>query len=110
MKNRFLLIQKILIFVPFFNFLIFFIWGIHQIYLFNKITYKKHFEIGFVTIGVLFIVTTLETALLKMFLESFWYMDIIITYIYGVTIGVVCLISEIYANKCVDGTNDENNQ
>ena len=97
MKIKPLTFEKFILFIPFLNFVIFFIWGIQLLLFIKKLSYTKVLIIGAVTITVIFAVITFEISLFCFFVDtSFWYWNFILEYIYGLSIGVICIFSKKY--------------
>ena len=86
---------KIILFIPYVNFLIFFIWGIQQIRsIFRDISLKKIIFSGAVVLSFV-ICVNIELAIIRLIWEDFsLYVTLLIHYVEGITIGGICLLSQ----------------
>ena len=95
MKIRGLKAQKILLWIPIANMAIFFIWVVNYIFSFRYLSKLTFFLSGILTIASIFVITELEYFLWGIICQAQGlHLTLIITYIVGLTVGLISLASQ----------------
>ena len=109
MNLKFLKLQSILLFVPFLNFAIFFIWAINQLIVLKHFSLLRTTVFAGATIVGAFALVAIEMNIFRVVSPQASY-AFILYYIEGLTMGTLCLLSQKlelqFFNK-VRGNRDE---
>ena len=100
MNSKFFKFKKIILFIPYINISLFFIWAIQHILLLKTISYKKVSLIGALAILTMFVLSNGLTYLFRPLLAmNLWYFNLLFFYLQGLTIGLCCLCVEYKTSK-----------
>lgn len=90
--------QKILLWIPVVNASVFFLWIIHMIEARSHITKRNWFMVGILALLLLFVATSIEYAIFDALFTSRglvgYLYTMIITYIAGLTMGIILICSQ----------------